>query len=49
MARFFADEDFDTEIGQRLARLGHDLDGVVHRGLGNKGTTDAEVNVKIRA
>ena len=43
MGRFFADEDFDTEIGQTLAQLGHDLDGVVNRGLGNKGTTDDEV------
>ena len=43
MARFFADEDFDAEIGSALARLGHDLDGVAHRGLGNKGTTDDAV------
>ena len=43
MGRFFADEDFDSEIGTALARLGHDLDGVVRRGLGNNGTTDDEV------
>lgn len=43
MARFFADEDFDAEIGQALAQLGHDLDGVVPRGLGNRGTCDDAV------